>query len=422
MKILLAAVLAAPLCAVAAQAQSASPVATGDLLTLEEALAVAARRSPANEAAETGVWAAEAWRRVAALRPNPSITIDTENMFGTGPYRGFDESETTVAVAFPVERGGKRAARIASADARTRRASVDAAVARADLRLEVARAYIGAIAADHRAAIAESQLAVTEESLRVARDRVLVGANSPIDEQRAMLEKLRAESDAASARRTVQAARDMLRQYVGDAAPGRLDIAWFDRMPEAHQGPVVPVDVTGSLALEAAAADTALAEAALRLARSERVPDISLTAGTRRLEATNDQAMVIGLSIPLPIFNGGKATMTAARMERDRAQALWRAARFEAERAIAEAEADRDRARMAVLAAAPALAAATEAARIARVGYAEGKFDQMVLLDAERTLLEARGAGIDARVKFHDAAALLERLTTRLNGDGGYIQ
>jgi cobalt-zinc-cadmium efflux system outer membrane protein len=58
----------------------------------------------------------------------------------------------------------------------------------------------------------------------------------------------------------------------------------------------------------------------------------------------------------------------------------------------------------------PVLAAAAEAARIARIGYREGKFGQLDLLDAERTLSETRTAAIDALATYHDAKARLERL------------
>jgi cobalt-zinc-cadmium efflux system outer membrane protein len=207
-------------------------------------------------------------------------------------------------------------------------------------------------------------------------------------------------------------------QYVGDGAGAALDHGWFDLAATRGQGPAAPVDVRRTLALAAASADSASAEAGLRLARSQRAPDVTLTAGTRRLEASNDQAMVFGVSVPLPLFNGGKAAVTQAARERDRAEAQRRIALFEADRAIAAAEADRDRAATAVRASGPALAAATEAARIARIGYAEGKFDQLILLDAERMLLDTRRAGIDARASYHDATARLERLTAKLPAEG----
>lgn len=59
----------------------------------------------------------------------------------------------------------------------------------------------------------------------------------------------------------------------------------------------------------------------------------------------------------------------------------------------------------------PALVAAHEAARIARIGYREGKFGQLDLLDAERTLGETKLAAIDALAAYHNAKARLERLT-----------
>ncbi|MBE1526685.1 cobalt-zinc-cadmium efflux system outer membrane protein [Sphingopyxis sp. OAS728] len=418
MKSLWAAMLAAPLCVLPAQAQSSPASAGGDILTLDEALADAGVATPLTQAAQAGVWAAEAGRTVAGLRPNPSVSVDTENALGTGPYRGFDESDTTIAFAMPVELGGKRSARVAVADAKVRRASIDLAIAEADRRVAVTEAYVAAIASGRRAQIAEAQVAVTTENLRIARDRVMVGANSPIDEQRAVLEQVRATTEAETTRRTAMATRAALAQYVGDGAGSALDQGWFDSIGMRGQGPAAPVDARGTLAFVAAAADALSAEAELRMARSQRAPDLTLTAGTRRLEASNDQAMVFGVSVPLPLFNGGKAAVTQAARQRDRAEAQQRIALFEAERAIAAAAADRDRAATAVRAAEPAVAAATEAARIARIGYAEGKFDQLILLDAERTLLDTRRAGIDARAAWHEAAARLERLTARLPAEG----
>ena len=51
-----------------------------------------------------------------------------------------------------------------------------------------------------------------------------------------------------------------------------------------------------------------------------------------------------------------------------------------------------------------------EAARIARIGYREGKFGQLELLDAERTLTEMRSASIEALTAYQLAKARLERL------------
>ena len=421
MKRRFAAVMAATFCCtVAVQGHSAPAPAPvpADTLTLEEALAAAASRSPLTEAAGAGLRAAEAGREVAALRPNPELSVETENILGTGLYRRLGANETSVSFALPLELGGKRSARIAVADVETRWAAIKVAVTDADLRLAVTEAYVVAIAAERRADIAQMQEFVAAETLRVARNRVMAGANSPIDEQRAMLEQVKSETDADIARQDVSAARAALGHYIGDPALLPLDGGWFDDIGAAISGPLETGAAEGTLAHASAEADLADAEAGLRLARSLRVPDLRLTAGTRRLEASNDQAMLFGVSIPLPLFNNGGAAVDQAARGRDQADARRRAALFEAERAIAAARADRDRAVTAARASGPTLAAANEAARIARIGYAEGKFDQMVLLDAERTLLEIRRAVVDGRSEYRNALARLERLTTRYAGPG----
>ncbi|MCH4554420.1 hypothetical protein MKW35_17500, partial [Aestuariibaculum sp. L182] len=74
------------------------------------------------------------------------------------------------------------------------------------------------------------------------------------------------------------------------------------------------------------------------------------------------------------------------------------------EQAITDAQAQAANAATTARAASgPALAAAQEAARIARIGYREGKFGQLELLDAERTLAETRVAAIDALANYQNA-------------------
>jgi cobalt-zinc-cadmium efflux system outer membrane protein len=340
------------------------------------------------------------------------LNVDVENVIGTGAYRGINEAETTVGFALPLELGGKRSARIGVADAQTMRARIDAIAAAADLRLKVTQSYIDAVTAERRLAVAQDQARVTAENLRIARDRVEAGANSPIDEQRAALLASNASAELERARHTVEATQIALTQYTGAASLAALDQPWFDEVALKPAGPRIPASAEGTLALAAAAADVRTADAELRLARSQRIPDLTVSAGTRRLQATGDMAMVFGVSVPLPVFNNGRAAIDRASVLRNQSDAKRRLARFEAEQAIAAARADRDRAVASVRASGPALAAAQEAARIARIGYGEGKFDQLVLLEAEQALLDARTAAIDARNQYHDAEARLARLTT----------
>ena len=92
-----AALLAATACAAVAQAQDRASPGAERLFTLDDAVAAAGGRAPLVEAAQAAVAASRAARTVAGLRPNPSIETDIENFAGTGPYRRFDETETTIS-------------------------------------------------------------------------------------------------------------------------------------------------------------------------------------------------------------------------------------------------------------------------------------------------------------------------------------
>jgi outer membrane protein, heavy metal efflux system len=366
---------------------------------------------PSVAAATAGVDAATAARRVAGLRPNPEVQAQVENLAGTGVYKGLRSSETTVGVALPLELGGKRPARVALATARLTRAQVQSEIARADLRLRITQLYIEAAAAERRAEVLSEQAGIANNAFRVSSERVKAGDVSPIEQQRADVLRINAQVAADSAARQAQAARANLETLLGAPVTGPLDRAWFERID--GYGPPRPVDVDGTLALVAAEADVRTADAQVRVARSLRVPDLTVSASARRLAATNDTAAVVGISIPIPFFNNGSAFVAQSRSEQTQAIALRNLAVIDTRQQIASAQTEvANAAATARAAGGPGLAAAQEAARIARIGWTQGKFDQIALLDAERTLSQTRQTYVDALAAYHDAQARLDRLTT----------
>src|SRR3546814_18328376 len=124
---LLAALLAATACASIAQAQTASPVDTGAAqpqstspaligpsFTVDRALELAGVVSPSLEAATAAIRAAAAGRRVAGLRPNPSVMVDAENVAGSGTERGTQRLAATTPLTPATTLGRNRAARNAA--------------------------------------------------------------------------------------------------------------------------------------------------------------------------------------------------------------------------------------------------------------------------------------------------------------------
>jgi len=418
----IAALLAVASCASIAQAQStAPPSSVTPPFTLERALQNAGATSPNLDAATAGVNAASAARTVAGLRPNPEVQVQVENVGGTGPYRGTQSAETTTGVALPIELGGKRSARIAVANSQSKRAALEAAIIGADLSQSVTEAYISAVAAERRVEIARQLSEFANSGFRAASARVTAGAGSPIEQQRAEVARANAAVALETAVRDADVARENLARLIGQPVAGPLDAFWFERV--GTYGPAESISAAGTLTVAAAETDLTTADARVRLARSQRIPDLTLTAAARRLSQTGDTAAVFGVNIPFPLFNSGRAGVALAQAERSQADARRRVAIIETEQAIALARTDlANAASRARTAGGPALAAASEAARIAQIGYGQGKFSQLELLEAQRTLADTRQGFIDALVAFHQAEARLARLITPAPGTGATAQ
>ena len=380
-------------------------------LTLERALELAEVAAPSVEAARAGVRATTAAQTVAGLRPNPTLNGGLEYFGGGGDFQGVRSAEATAGLALPIELGDKRSARIGVATAQSDQSRIALAIAAADLRLAVTQSYIEATATERRVVTALEQAGIAREAARAANVRVRAGSASPIEQQRADLLQINADAAVDRAQRLAEVARENLARRIARPMTEPFDFAWFNRV----QGyvPAPSQDERSTLALVAARAELTAAEAQVRLARSQRIPDVTVNAGARRLQASDNVTAAFGVSIPIPLFNNGSAAITQARAQRDQADALRRAAELDAAQAVAGVRAEVATAAVkARTASGPALTAATEAARIARIGYREGKFGQLDLLDAERTLSETRTATIDALAAYHDAQARLERLTT----------
>src|SRR3546814_6773732 len=135
----------------------------------------------------------------------------------------------------------------------------------------------------------------------------------------------------------------------------------------------LPVDVDGYPCLGAAEAGGRTADAQVRVARSLRVPVLTVSASARRRAATNDTAAVVGISIPIPFFNNGSAFVAQSRSEQTQAIALRNLAVIDTRQQIASAQTEvANAAATARAAGGPGLAAAQEAARIARIGWTPG--------------------------------------------------
>ncbi|GAB2841021.1 TolC family protein [Pseudoduganella ginsengisoli] len=374
-------------------------------LTLEQAVALAYAHNPALRVAEQGMAIADGARTQAALLPNPALSVLREGAQRTNRTQ-------TIQITQPLELGGKRAARIAVAEQDHALAAGEWQIKAAALRADVTAAYLAAVTAQQRAGLAQSAVELAHQASAAATRRVAAGKISPLDETRAQVAASTARLEMAQAQADLAGAKRRLAALWGGQVPVEQTLS-----EPAADGVVLPpletllAQLDHAPQIQQARAQITRGEAQVQFERAQRLPDAAVTFGSKRDQATGSTQAVAGLSIGLPLFNRNQGNVLSALRRVEQA-----ASQLEADRlALAEAVSDAwQRAQVAQTCIdamrTDMLPAAQRALDAAVTGFELGKFNFLDVLDAQRTLSQARARYLDALSERYRATADLQRL------------
>lgn len=372
------------------------------LLRLETAIDNALDANLDIIAARNALRSAAAGVRSANTSPNPVFSFGATSLTpGRQMMPGVSQTGDDVfRIDQPIERGGKRRARVATARDALAAAGSDVVDTRRQVRAEVTDAWYNLVSAEKRLALYEGIAQSYRQSQTLAERRLQAGAISTGDLARQRVEMLRAESEqsrAMSERREAQLLLAVLISREVDAP-----------VLQSVGSGILPIDVTAptdpeTLAdrrpdVRAADARVSAARNALTGARALRHPDISIGAQYEHDNNAAGNSVGVGFSVPLQIGNRYGGVIDSAGV--DLAQAEANAAKVRnvaiaeivtARRAAADASARRVRVDDDLL------PSARKAATTAEFAYGRGALALVDLLDARRTLQAVELAAIDAR-------------------------
>ncbi|WP_458071261.1 TolC family protein [Rhodanobacter sp. BL-MT-08] len=298
---------------------------------LRDALAHVWKASPEVEAARAELDAARA-RAQAAAQPiyNPSLSLDAENA---------DVDRRTVGVSLALDLSGKRVARASQGDAEVRVSGASYELLRRDVAARWLKAWSTAALAQKQSALGQRRLLLMQRFDDLAAQRLKVGDISSPERDLAALALGDAQIQQASLVSNEASARASLLAISGDRATDDLPPLPDAPLPSVDSIVARPVDELPEL--HQAQARQASAEAGVQVARRARMPDptLSLTGGRVRSGPLNDRVIGIGVSIPIPVLNTGRAEIAAARSEADAADAGVRARQFSVRANLQEAKA-----------------------------------------------------------------------------------
>ena len=163
--------------------------------------------------------------------------------------------------------------------------------------------------------------------------------------------------------------------------------------------------------LRQAQIEVAQRQAMTQVERSKRVPDLNVSVGNKRDEEARRNVWVVGVSIPLPLFDRNQGNLQEALHRTDKARDELAATELRLQSDIAQTYEKLRNSRALVSALrSDILPGAQSAYSAAGKGFALGKFNFLEVLDAQRTLFQAQAQYLRAVTDAHLAAAELDRL------------
>lgn len=371
---------------------AAAPPGPSVRIDLEQALQMAITHNHLLIAQRNNIQQSQAQEITANLRPNPVVTVDSlllpvfsPNQFGTGYVTA--NSEYDAGVAYTIERGHKRQARLHAAQDTTRVTRTQVADAERNLKFSVAQQFIAVLLAQSTLDFARQDLKSFQNTVDISQAQYKAGDISEGDYLKIKLQLLQFQTDVSSAEVALVQARAGLRQLVG-----------YDSLPENFEaiGELAYKPVTLSLMdlqaealrlrpdLMAAQQGVTAAQSQYGLARADGKRDLTLQVNYSRYALAND-ASFIG-SMELPIFDRNQGEIARTHFAITQAQELQSAASDQVMTDVRNAyEAYQTSAQVAQLYASGYLKAAQDSRDISEYAYKRGAASLLDFLDAERS-------------------------------------
>ncbi|WP_322070778.1 TolC family protein [Paraburkholderia bannensis] len=382
-------------------------LASSSAISLEDVLGLAAQANPVLRGARADADASAGAFMQAGTRPNPELSLLQEGFGGT-------ERTSTALLNQTIELGGKRRARldVASYGREAALAMLDGRGAA--LRSQVIAAFYGLLGAQRQLQVAEDSAAIAARSADMADKRARAGKVSPVEATKARVAVAAAQIELENAKTRVYAAAQQLQNVVGsDALRGRTLTGDLDSVPTVETLSALASRLDDSPLSRAAKAEMLRANAAISVERAKRIPDITVSAGMKRVVAggVRDNQAVVGISIPLPLFDTNKGAILEASHKAESASAALDAEKAGLRMELAQTYASFESAAQEVQRLkGDVLPAAREAFNAMSRGYELGKFSFLDVLDAQRTLFEQQSRYVQSLTAVHVAYAELGRL------------
>ncbi len=375
------------------------------ILTLQKAINLALDSNLDLAVARREIEATQGQVVQAQVRRNPELAYSLED-------RQVQSRTTSVQINLPIEMGGKRAARVTAAERGRDIAAEDLNVRRVEIRAAVVAAFFETLAAQERVALAEDSVDLAKRATDAAAKRVAAGRVSPVEETKARVAEAGVRVELAQAQSEQRSTRSRLASLLGSNPPRFTLVAGsVDEFPTVPSFDNVQQRLAASPTLRRAQLEVERRRSLVDVERSKRIPDVTFSLGVKRPNELQRDQLLFGVSVPLPMFDRNQGNLLEALKREGKAQDELQALDVRVSTDLFQArerlESIRDEVDVLQRDVLPGAKSAYDAATI---GFENGKFNFLEVLDAQRTYFAAKSQYLKALAEAHRAAADIDRV------------
>lgn len=381
-------------------------------LTLPQALQRAASANPRIAAADRTIGMADGRREQAGALPNPAMGFEVDN-FAPGAGSSVQGAETTLMLSQLIELGGKRDARVSAALGDYDSARWEREAARLELFSETAAGFVAALSAQQRIQLLDRHTAALEKLVPLMQRRVDAGASSPAEVSRVQVAVGFARLERERARTALTVARRELSVLMGLDQPDFTVVRGdFGRLVRPQPFVNLLQAIEDNPQLMRWTAVRARRDAELLSARLKAVPDVTASVGWRHYTDTSQNAIRLGVSIPIPVLDRNRGGIREAQEAAQKTESERAINRLTLISVVGKAHDSAGGALQEIeLLRRSVLPAARSTLSTIEQGYVQGRFTVLEILDAHRSVADAELIEHDAIATFHTSMATIEGLT-----------
>jgi outer membrane protein, heavy metal efflux system len=393
----------------AATAQNADSTT---VLDLRETISRTLTTSPDLRASGYLLRAQEARILQTSIKPPPELSVQVENVLGTGEHELFESAQTTLSVAWILERG-VRQRQVEAESANLKLMEVDMDVSRLDAAAQTARRYLDCLALQTRMVNALAAITQAETTVSAVTDRVEAGAVPAAELARAQAELARRELVREDIEHELLSAYYLLAAQWGQSSPDFGSVSGdVLTLPQIEDFAVLKEQLGQNPDIARYLSQQRLFEAQLSLAEATRKPNLRVSAGLRQLENVGDQTLVFEASMPLarPGNNQGRLNEARANIARTEAEAEAERVRIETALFVIYQELQHSIMLAGVLRD-EIIPLYEDALTQTQNAYEQGRYSFLELSTVQAELLAARNDLVDASIEAHRRVIEIERYT-----------